>query len=228
MSPGVVLSLAFLVAVPSLSAAPTITHTPLACLSSTTNTKITARVEGQPTSVRVYFHAIGQTSATCGEYYVEMHRDSKDPALYGAIMPIPAPDADVVMYQIRAKSNGGNETAIAPVAATVRKDCVAPALSAADLQAAQSIVLGLTSPSQKPVPCKFLCNGITHYITASGDMKPNEECRLLLAGLVGHGTMPPWYRTPEAEFAAGAIVGAGIGLAIDNGRHHRAPSPARP
>jgi hypothetical protein len=226
MSPGVVLSLAFLVGVQSvsLSAAPTITHTPLACLSPDTNTKITAHVDGQPSSVRVYFHAIGQTS--CGEYYVDMRHNDKDPTLYTAILPIPTPDADVVMYQIRVKANGGPETAIAPVAATVRKECTVPPLSAADVQAAQSIVLGLTQPSQKPVPCKFVCKGITNYITAAGDMKPNEECRLLLAGLPGNG--PAWYRTPAAEFAAGAVVGAGAGLALDHGRNHRPPSPARP
>jgi len=208
-----------------LNAATTITHTPLACLSPDTPSKITAHVEGAPSSVRVYFHAIGQN---CGEYYVDMHRDAKDPSLYTAIMPIPTADADVVMYQIRAKANGGAETAIAPVAATIRKECTSPALSAADLQAAQSIVLGLTQPSQKPIPCKFRCNGVTNYITAAGDLKPNEECRLLLASLVGHGATPPWYRTPAAEVAAGAVVGAGVGLAIENGRNHRAPSPARP
>ena len=224
MSPRVYLFLAVIATLP-LSAATTITHTPLACLSPDTNTKITAHVEGQPSSVRVYFHAIGQS---CGDYYVDMHRDAKDPSLYTAVMPIPTAAADVVMYQIRAKTNGGGETAIAPVAATVRKECTSPALNAADLQSAQSIVLGLTLPAQKPIPCKFRCNGITHYITAAGDLKPNEECRLLLASLAGNGSTPPWYRTPAAEVAAGAVVGAGVGLAIDNGRNHRAPSPARP
>ena len=174
----------------------------------------------------MYFHAIGQT---CGEYYVDMRRDPKDPTLYTAIMPIPAPDADVVMYQIRAKSVTGTETAIAPVAATVRKECTSPALTAADMQAAQSIVLGLTQPNQKPIPCKFVCKGITNYITASGDMKPNEECRLLLAALANHGTTTPWYRTPEAEFAAGAAAGVVVGEIYENNhRNHRPPSPARP
>jgi hypothetical protein len=226
MSRGVALSLAFLVGVQSLAAAPTITHTPLACLSAETNARITAHVEGQPSSVRVYFHAIGQTS--CGEYYVDMRRDARDPTLYTAILPIPTPDADVVMYQIRAKVSGGAETAIAPVAATIRKECTLPALAGPDLQAAQSIVLGFTQASQKPVPCRFRCNGLTNYITAAGEMKPNEECRLLLAGLAGKGPALPWYRTPAAEIAAGAVVGAGTGLALDNGRNHRAPSPARP
>src|ERR1041385_5708528 len=107
MSRGAVLSLALLLGVEPLSAATTITHTPLACLSPETNTKIVAHVDGQPASVRVYFHAIGQT---CGEYYVDMRRDPKDLALYTAIMPIPALDADVVMYQIRAKGATGPET----------------------------------------------------------------------------------------------------------------------
>jgi len=226
MSRGVALSLAFLAGLQSLSAAPAITHTPLACLSAETNARIVAHVEGQPSSVRVYFHAIGQTS--CGEYYVDMRRDAKDPTLYTAVLPIPTLEADVVMYQIRAKVSGGNETAIAPVAATVRKDCALPPLAGADLQAAQSLVLGLTQPSQKPVPCRFLCKGITNYITAAGEMKPNEECRLLLAGLAGKGSAVPWYRTPAAEVAAGAVVGAALGVAIDDGRNHRPPSPARP
>ena len=225
MPQGVVSFLAVLAVVSSLSAAPTITHTPLACLSPDTNAKITAHVDGQPASVRVYFHAIGQT---CGEYYVDMRRGDKDPTLYSAILPIPTADADVVMYQIRAKASGGGETAIAPVAATVRKECIAPALSAADAQAAQSLVLGLTQPSQKPVPCKFRCNGVTNYITAAGDLKPNEECRLLLASLAGHGPASPWYRTPAAEVAAGAFIGASAGFAIENGKNNRAPSPARP
>jgi hypothetical protein len=226
MSRGAVLSLSLLLGVQSLFGAITITHTPLACLSPESNTKIIAHVDGQPASVRVYFHAIGQT---CGEYYVDMRRDPKDPTLYTAIMPIPAPDADVVMYQIRAKGTTGAETAIAPVAATVRKECTSPALNAADMQAAQSIILGLTQPNQKPTPCKFACNGITNYITASGDMKPNDECRLLLAALASHGATPPWYRTPEADFAAGAAAGAVIGEVYENNhRNHRPPSPARP
>ena len=227
MSRGVVLSLSLLLGVQSLSAAITITHTPLACLSPETNTKIIAHVDGQPASVRVYFHAIGQT---CGEYYVDMRRDPKDPTLYTGIMPIPEVDADVVMYQIRAKGVTGPETGIAPVAATVRKECTSPALNAADLQAAQSIVLGLTQPNQKPIPCKFVCKGITNYITSAGDMKPNEECRLLLAALASHG-VTPWYATQEARaFAEGAVAGAVIGEVYENnrGKHHRPPSPARP
>jgi hypothetical protein len=69
---------------------------------------------------------------------------------------------------------------------------------------------------------------VTNYITVAGDMKPNEECRLLLASLVGHGPASPWYRTPAAEFAAGAVIGASAGFAIENGKNNRAPSPARP
>ena len=60
-------------------------------------------------------------------------------------------------------------------------------------------------------------------------MKPNEECRLLLAALANHGATTPWYRTPEAEFAAGAAAGVVIGEIYENNhRNHRPPSPARP
>ncbi len=222
---GVVSSLIFVAAVAATPAAPTISQTPLACLSPTTNTKITAKVAGNPASVRVYFHAVGQT---CGDYFVEMHRDPKDPTLYSALMPIPAVDADVVLYQIKAKTTGGSEVAAPPVAATVKKECAATPLSSEDLQAAKAIVLGLTQPAQKSTPCKFRCDGVTHYMTASGDLKPNDECRLLLASLAKGGAGKPWYATTAGEVTLGAFGAAAAGWAIENNRNQRPPSPARP
>ncbi|SRR5581483_792558 len=227
MALGVVSSLVFVAAVTAGSAAPTISQTPLACLSPDNYTKITAKVEGNPASVRVYFHAVGQT---CGEYFVEMRRDPKDPTRYSAIIPIPAKDADVVLYQIKAKTAGGNEVAGPPVAATVKKECPAQTLSNDDLQAAKGIVLGLTQSTQKSTPCKFRCDGLTHYTTASGDLKPNDECRLLLANLAKGGAGKPWYATTGGEVAAGFVGAGALGFAIEQNRGHNQnpPSPARP
>jgi len=222
---GVVSSLVLVAAVTAGSSVPTITQTPLACLSSDNYSKITAKVAGNPASVRVYFHAVGQT---CGDYFVEMRRDPKDPTLYSAIIPIPAKDADVVLYQIKAKTLGGSEVAAAPVAATVKKECAGTPLSNDDLQTAKAIVLGLTQSAQKATPCKFRCDGVTNFLTASGDLKPNDECRLLLASLAKGGGGKPWYESTTAEVVGGALGAGALGWAIEHRRDHHEPSPARP
>ena len=70
---------------------------------------------------------------------------------------------------------------------------------------AKGIALGLTQAAQHAVPCQFKCNGVTSVISAAGILKPNEECRLLLAT-----NAKPWYETPAgiASASAGALGGA--------------------
>jgi hypothetical protein len=204
-------------------ATPTVTQSKLACIAHDANARITAHVEGRPTSVRVYFHQAGDA---CGEYYVDMRPSPKDPTEYSAVLPIVSNDATSVTYQVRVQNAGAKEIAAEEMTAGVSANCLAPPLSADDARAAKAIALGLTSSTQHAAPCKFKCTGVVSVITASGQLKPNDECRLLIAGLA-----KPWWATPAG--IAGASAGAlGAGLAIHsayaNGRGGPPPSPARP
>jgi hypothetical protein len=204
-------------------ATPTVTQSRLACIAHDTNARITAHVEGHPTSVRVYFR---QADDPCGAYYVDMRPSPKDPTEYSAVLPVVSNDATAIIYQVRVQNPGAKELAAEPMTANVTGNCQAPPLSADDARAANAIALGLTSPEQHAAPCKFKCRGVVSVITSSGQLKPNDECRLILAGLV-----KPWWATPAG--IAGASAGAlGAGLAIHsasgNGRTGPPPSPARP
>ena|ERR1700682_5101884 len=201
---------------------PAVTEGRLACISHETNAKITAHVEGHPSSVRVYFHGVGDT---CGEYYVDMRPSAQDPTLYSAILPIVSKDATAVSYQVRAQNASAKQVVGETINVPVTSNCVPPLPTPEDLKAAKGIALGLTEASQHAVPCHFKCNGVASVITASGELKPNEECRLVLAGL-----LKPWWATPAGAATAGASALAG-GLALHaaaNGRNNNPPSPARP
>lgn len=199
-------------------ASPSVTQDRLVCVSHDANARITAHVDAKPASVRVYFR---QTGDPCGEYYVDMRPSPADPTLYSAVLPLVTPDATSITYQVRAQ--GVKETAAEAMTVPVTGTCIAPPLSAEDLRAAKAIALGLTSPTQHAAPCHFKCNGVTSVITAAGELKPNDECRLLLAGRIR-----PWYQTPEALVLVGAgAVGTVLILNPPNGRG-APPSPARP
>lgn len=214
---GVVVSVVSAVA----SAAPlTVTQTSLACVSPSANTKITATVAGQPSSVRVYFHS---SAASCGEYYIDMQPDPANRSIYTAILPNIASDAGALVYQVRVKNATGNEVDAPVVTAPLRDNCPAPGLSANDLQRAKTIVVGLTSATQSGAPCKFSCAGVKSEITVAGDLRPNEQCAILLAG-------KPFFQTPQGEAAAAAagLFGAAAGYELTKPNNSTAPSPARP
>lgn len=203
------------------AAPPSVTQTRLACIPRDANAKVTARVEGKPSSVRLYFH---QTDDACGDYYVDMRSTPQDPTLYTAILPLVASDAKAVTYQVHVQNPGGKEILGDAMSIPVSGNCVAPALTPDDLHAASAIAVGLTQPKQSPVPCHFKCNGIVSYITVSGELKPNEECRLLMAG-----KPKAWYQKPGNEVAIGAgVAGAAILAGSSHHHHHPPPSPARP
>ena len=202
-------------------APPSVTQNRLACIGYDTNARITAHVEGHPASVRVYFR---QTGDPCGVYYVDMRPSPADPTLYTAVLPLVTPDATSIIYQVRVRVAGGKEIAAEAMTAEVSGNCTAPPLSPDDLRAAKAIALGLTQPTQHAAPCHFKCNGVVSVITASGELKPNDECRLIMTGKI-----KPWYETPAALAAAGAgALGATLALhSTSNGRGNP-PSPARP
>ncbi len=204
------------------AAPPAVTQGRLACVPRDANTKVTAHVEGKPTSVRVYFH---QTGDPCGEYYVDMHPSPQDPTLYTGILPLVAADATSVTYQVHVLSPGGKETLADAMSAPVSGNCVAPPLTPDDLHTASAIALGLTQPAQHGAPCHFKCNGVVSVITVSGDLKPNEECRLVLAGKT-----KPWWEKPGVLGTAGVLGAGGIaaGLISGSNNNRTPPSPARP
>ena len=201
-------------------APPSVTQNRLACVGHDANPKISAHVEGHPASVRVYFH---QTGDPCGEYYVDMRPSPDDPSLYTGILPLVAQDATSITYQVRVQGAGAKVIAGESMTAAVSGNCTAPPLTPDDLRAAKAIALGLTQATQHAAPCHFKCNGVVSVITASGDLKPNDECRLVLAGKI-----KPWYETPTALATAGALGAAAFAVNANSGRGGTPPSPARP
>jgi hypothetical protein len=195
----------------------------LACISRDSNARITAHVEGHPTSVRAYFRSVGDA---CGEYYVDMMPSATDPTLYTAMLPLVSKNATAVAYQVRVRNGGTKEIAGEEMTAPVESNCSAPQLSPEEARKAKSIALGLTQAAQHAVPCQFKCNGITSVISAAGVLKPHEECRLFLAAAA-----KPWYQTPAgiASASAAGVLGGALALhSSGNGRNTNPPSPARP
>ncbi|HEX7681471.1 MAG TPA: hypothetical protein VF713_25320 [Thermoanaerobaculia bacterium] len=200
---------------------PSVTQNGLACVGRKSNARITAHVEGNPASVRVYFRQAGDP---CGDYYVDMRPSPQDASLYSAVLPLVAPDATAITYQVKVFGAGAKEIDAEPMTVLVSDNCAAPPLSPEDLRAAKTIALGLTKATQHAVPCHFKCDGVSSVITASGELKPNDECRLLLAG-----KLKPWYLTPAALAMAGAgAVGAGVLVLNPSNGPSTPPSPARP
>jgi hypothetical protein len=206
-----------------MAAPPPIAQERLACISRDSNPRITAHVQGHPSSVRAYFHGVGDT---CGEYYVDMLPSAQDPTLYTALLPMVSSKATAVAYQVRVRNGGTKEIAGEEMTTPVDANCAAAKLTPDELRRAKSIALGLTQASQYAVPCQFKCNGIASVISAAGVLKPHEECRLLLAAAA-----KPWYATPAgiaSASAAGALGGALALHSSGNGRNSNPPSPARP
>src|ERR1700756_2156425 len=176
----------------------TITPAPLSCVGRSQNAVITARIEGAPEVERLYFHA-GE-AAGC-EYYLDMRKSDKDPAMFWAVLPLVSPETNSISYQIRA-SKAGRPVSITPWATVaVTPECSADALTAPERSAASNIILGLTSSGQTTVPCGFRCDGMTWYISSANVLGSNEACRAIVAG-------KPWYRSPEAiAIGAGALLG---------------------
>src|ERR1700759_1642441 len=184
--------LALLVSVSAFAADPAIESKPLGCVSKGQGARIIAHFAGQADSMRVYFHSVG---STCGEYYVDMHKNPANPSEFWAILPEVAEGATAVSYQVKAQGAGGKEIVTQAVSAPVDGKCVADALSPDETKAAKNLTLGLTSPQQAQVPCSFKCNGVMSVLV-NHQILPNDACRAALA-------QQKWYETPTGE----AIIG---------------------
>jgi hypothetical protein len=196
------IAIATLVAVlvaPGLMAAEAPSLNPIACASSMAPAKVTAKV---PTSsvAKVYFKAAGEQT----EYYVDMRR-APDGTMW-AFIPSPAPSTPSFTYRVVSTDLSGHQLSGPLMTATTAAQCPAQALTPTEQSASMNMVIGLITATQSAVPPGFLCRGIVSYITAKGELRPNDECRRLLAG-----AQPGAATTGTAAGSSGASAGAGAG-----------------
>ena len=186
----------------TLGCAPSLTS--VGCASSGAPVKVTANIQSPAATAKVYFKAAGQTE----EYYVDMRRTSADGTMT-AFIPAPARSTPSFTYRVVAMDATGVQVATPLSTATVTPSCPAQNLTADQQRAANNLIIGLTTPTQHAVPTGFLCRGIVSYIDTDGDLRPNEECRRVVAtGIDG---------TPSAYASSATTNAAGTGASSATG-----------
>jgi hypothetical protein len=206
---------------------------PIVCAAPGVNNRVTTRLSPVFKSPRVFFKA-----ATGPAYYVDMPQGVNGE--WWGVLPAVEASTRAVTYRVAAQDTLGNWVSGAPITINTSPICPAKAISDADKAAANNIVLGLTTPDESPVPRGFSCRGVKTIIAANGQMRPAEECRVLLAGLGGvggagataatTGTVGAFGGLSAAELAALAIGGAAAGYAVykNNQGNNKNVSPSRP
>ena len=203
---------------------------PIVCAAPGVNNRVTTHLAAMFKSPRVFF------KATAGpEYYVDMHQGVSGE--WWAVLPAVEASTRAVTYRVAAQDTLGNWVSGTAITINTSPICPANAISDADKAAANNIVLGLTTPDESAVPRGFSCRGVKTIIAANGQMRPAEECRVLLAGLIGGtgtaataGTVGAFGGLSAAELAALAIGGAAAGYAVykNNQGNNKNVSPSRP
>jgi hypothetical protein len=171
--------------------APGISVNLVSCVAPNSQAKVVAMVPDDSVSGRVYFRA----STTGDEYYVDMRRSG---ASMWAFLPSPSASTRTIQYRVVTRNAAGVEMSSNPVSVQTRTYCPAVPYSAAELDAMKNIVLGLTGSSQSAIPTGFECQNIVRYITVAGEMRVNDYCRNLLAGLPPSGAPVPAAPTTAA------------------------------
>jgi hypothetical protein len=208
-----------------------ITVNPIGCVAPAMNPRVTAQMANPVRSARVYFKATGAT-----EYYVDMQGTTQGG--YSAILPQLDPTTSSFTYRVVTTDASGAQTTTPVMTASASASCAPANLSASDQRYASNLVLGLTAEGQSAVPPGFTCKGIVSEITVRGELKPNDECRRVLAaaaagaGAAGAGAAGAAAATGAAAgglsavaigaIAAGAIV-AGAIIVHNNNKNNNAP-----
>ena len=138
---------------------------------------------------------------------------------YWTMLPKVAPGTTGVTYHAVVTDADGHQFPSQEVKVPVTPDCPAPELSRDEKKYAANLVEGLTAERQSAVPPGFICDGIVNFITVSGDLRENEECKKCVCGIA------------PVEWLAGGAVLAGGGVIIGNQNHGGNPPPvsqARP
>ena len=170
-----------------VSCAPTMTT--VSCASPASPVKVTAKVPTAGATAKVYFKAAGQQD----EYYVEMRRVAPNDDTMVAFVPEPARSTPSFTYRVVAMDVNGVQVATPLSTATVTPSCPAVSLTSDQQRMANNLIVGLTTPLQSAVPTGFLCRNIVSYIDTNGDLRPNQECRRVVA--MGIDGTPSAYAT---------------------------------
>ena len=206
------LTLFAVAAAPSLATAEAQGVSPVVCASPAEPVKVTATVPASASSARIYFKAEGQTA----EYYTDMRRGSNG-MMWGFI---PAPEATTTSFTYRVVSSDAKTSqSSSALISNVMSACPSQALTTTEQMAASAMVLGLTNDRQSAVPPGFQCKGIVSYITENGELRPNDECRRVLAGLPAQPGAAA-AGTSGASSAGGGTAAAG-GSAVGGGLSNR-------
>jgi hypothetical protein len=198
---------------------------PKICAAPGVNPRLIAHIPNVQ-SARMYFNA----EPSGPEYYVDMHRGAGD--TWWAILPLVEVSTKAITY--RAAVPDGNKGWSRGPAVTVATTTACPPtqMTAAEVEAANNIVIGLTNPGESPVPVGFLCRGIKAVVDANGQLRPADECRTLLAsGAAGAAgaTAAASSGIHAAVIAAAAVGGAALGYAAGhNNKNNNPVSPSRP
>jgi hypothetical protein len=220
----VLLAAFFVSSIAGAQDAPKIAVVPLACVPKTCKG---AKIEAQVTSpsplisVRVLFHS----SVDNRDYYMEMKRKPNSNE-YFAVLPIVDKQSSSVTYSIMGWDSSGHVYTTDAVTTPVTDRCEVPPLREEEKRYSHNLVVGIQKSDQPAVPPGFHCYGIVSQVTATGELKPNEECRK--ATLKAHGD--PCLLPPIAWVAGGAAVAVG-GAILEEPKHRTPPRPisvARP
>lgn len=235
---------------PSLFAADAnpIQLTAISCLSASQPAKVVASIPATAKSARVFFKAQGQTA----EYYLDMRRAAN--GTWFAFLPFPEPKTTAAVYRVVLADEKGVQTSSAVLTTTVTTTCPVQNLTTDDQRITQNLVVGLTGANQSPVPIGFQCRGIVSYITTANELRPNEECRRILAAAAagagsttaaGTGAAAGAGTAGAGAAAAGTVAAAGmsaatlgalaalglgaVGYAVyENNKSNNPTSPSRP
>jgi hypothetical protein len=183
-----------------------ITVNPIGCVAPAMNPRVTAQMANPVRSARVYFKATGAT-----EYYVDMQGTAQGG--YSAILPQLAPATSSFTYRVVTTDASGAQTTSPAMTASASASCAPASLSASDQRFASNLVLGLTADGQSAVPPGFTCKGIVSEITVRGELKPNDECRrVLAAAAAGAGAAGAAGAAAATGAAAGGLSAVAIGV----------------
>jgi hypothetical protein len=187
---------AFGVACPLAGAPPVVVSERIEAVPRGGNAKISATVPPGAivASARVYFKAADEKY----DYYIEMRKASE--GQYWAVLPVAKPETKEAIYRVAVTDAKGIEGSTSMYKVPVKGDQT-PALADEEKRCAKNLVIGVTVEAAPFQPPGWECIGVVSGITVQGELKPNEDCRRLLAVPIA-----PVIAAGVAAIASGAVI----------------------